>query len=95
VAPEYPLNSLEERACGFVTIGFVVNTKGEPVDLQVVEAQPANVFDQAAVNAVKCWRYEPQIVNNVPTDARHAQRSASLCPETRKTLRSDRDEAEE
>ena len=29
---------------------------------------PAGVFDHAAIAAVKRWRYEPVIVNNVPTE---------------------------
>jgi protein TonB len=67
-APEYPPKALDERLSGYVTIDFVVNTNGEPTDLRVVDAKPADVFDRAALAAVRRWRYEPVIVNNVPTE---------------------------
>jgi protein TonB len=34
----------------------------------VVEATPPGVFDQAAINAVKHWRYAPMIVDGTAVD---------------------------
>ena len=41
---------------------------GEPRDVHVVEATPPGVFDQAAINAVKHWRYAPLLVNGAAVD---------------------------
>ena len=48
---------------GSVTLEYTVDTRGDPRDLHVVEATPPGVFDQAAINAVKHWRYAPMVVD--------------------------------
>ena len=62
-APDYPVSALTQRLAGSVTLEFTVNTSGEPRDIHVVEATPPGVFDQAAINAVKHWRYAPLLVD--------------------------------
>jgi TonB family protein len=57
--PDYPAAALTQGLAGSVTLEFTVNTSGEPRDIHVVEATPPGVFDQAAINAVKHWRYAP------------------------------------
>jgi protein TonB len=49
-------------------VEFTVSTEGEPTEVRVVSAEPAGTFDRAATAAVKRWRYEPLIVNNVPVE---------------------------
>lgn len=66
--PEYPSIALQERLSGFVTIEFVVNTKGEPAGLRIIDAQPARVFERSVLLAAKRWRYTPLVVNNVPRE---------------------------
>jgi TonB family protein len=63
--PEYPERALAQKIGGAVTVEFLVNTKGEPTDIRVVSAEPAGVFDRAALAAVKRWRYEPLLIDNV------------------------------
>ena len=61
--PDYPQNALAQKLSGSVTLEYTVDTRGEPRDLHVVEATPPGVFDQAAMNAVKHWRYAPMVVD--------------------------------
>jgi TonB family protein len=61
--PDYPVSALTQRLAGSVTLEFTVNTSGEPSDIHVVEATPPGVFDQAAINAVRHWRYAPLLVD--------------------------------
>ena len=68
VDPEYPERALTQKITGSVTLEFVVNTKGEPQDVRVVSAEPAGTFDRSAIAAVKRWRYEPLVVDNVPQE---------------------------
>jgi TonB family protein len=68
VDPEYPERALSQKISGFVTVEFTVNGEGQPADVRVVAAEPAGTFDRAAMAAVKRWRYEPMIVNNVPVE---------------------------
>ena len=68
VAPEYPEDALAKSIGGVVTITFTVDVKGEPQDIRVEAQEPAGVFDRAAIAAVRRWRYEPLIVDGVPTE---------------------------
>jgi TonB family protein len=63
VSPDYPPNALQQRQSGSVTLEFTVDTKGDTRDVHVIEATPPGIFDQAAINAVKHWRYQPMLVN--------------------------------
>ncbi len=67
-APEYPERALSQRISGAVTVEFTVNVEGAPQDVRVVSAEPAGTFDRAALAAVKRWRYEPLIIDNVPQE---------------------------
>ena len=67
-SPEYPDTALAQRIAGSVTLEFTVDTSGETRDIHVVEATPPGVFDQAAISAVKHWRYAPLLVNGAAVD---------------------------
>ena len=67
MAPTYPQKALEEGLSGSVTVDFIVDVKGEPTELRIAAANPPGVFDQAALEAVKHWRYELFILEGVPT----------------------------
>jgi TonB family protein len=73
-SPEYPPSAVTQHLSGSVTLQFTVDTHGETRDIHVVEATPPQVFDRAAINAVKHWRYAPMLVDGtaveVPTKAR-------------------------
>ena len=66
--PDYPQAAITQQISGSVTLEYTVDTRGEPRDIHVVEATPPGVFDQAATNAVKRWRYAPTVVNGTAVD---------------------------
>jgi TonB family protein len=66
--PDYPVNALQQRIAGSVLLEFTVDLKGEPRDIHVLESTPPQVFDQAAVNAIRHWRYAPMIVNGTAVE---------------------------
>ena len=68
VAPEFPERALSQKTGGVVVVEFVVDVNGEPRDVRVVSAEPAGLFDRAAIAAVRRWRYESVVVDNVPTE---------------------------
>jgi TonB family protein len=72
--PDYPPSALAQKLAGSVTLQFTVDKRGEPRDIHVLEATTPGVFDQAAMNAVRHWRYQPMVVNGsaveVPVTAR-------------------------
>ena len=63
IPPDYPPAAMAQRIAGSVTLEYSVDTHGEPRDIHVVEATPPGMFDQAAINAVKRWRYAPMVVD--------------------------------
>jgi protein TonB len=66
--PDYPQKAIDGRLAGSVTVEFTVGLNGQPHDIHVVESNPPNIFDRAAVTAVSHWRFEPVVINNVPTE---------------------------
>jgi TonB family protein len=68
VAPDYPPDALSRRLAGSVTLQFTVDRRGEPRDIHVLEASPPGIFDQAAIYAVRGWRYQPLLVNGAAVE---------------------------
>jgi protein TonB len=69
VAPTYPPQALSRRLEGEVRVRITVDTEGRVADAQVISGIPAGVFDQAAVNAVRKWRFEPVVRDGRPIEA--------------------------
>lgn len=55
--PTYPRQAQARGLEGNVSVAFTVNPFGDTQDVRVVSAQPAGVFDLAAISAVSRWRY--------------------------------------
>jgi TonB family protein len=68
VAPDYPEQALNGRISGTVTVEFTIDTRGRPTDVHVVGSKPPDVFDSAAIRAVRGWRYKPAVFNGIPTE---------------------------
>jgi TonB family protein len=56
--PKYPVKAIKKRIEGYVKLEFDISERGEPININVIESSPAKVFDQAAINSFKNWRYE-------------------------------------
>jgi TonB family protein len=61
-APTYPARARERGTEGWVDLEFTVTRDGTTQDAVVRAAEPAGIFDRAALDAVKRWRYEPRVV---------------------------------
>ena len=59
VPPQYPGGARERGIDGWVDLQFLVGTDGTVDDVRVVGAEPAGVFEQSALDAVRRWRYQP------------------------------------
>ncbi|HSY45692.1 MAG TPA: energy transducer TonB [Steroidobacteraceae bacterium] len=66
--PDYPPTALAQHVSGSVTLEFTVSVRGETRDIHVLESLPTGVFDQAAINAVKHWRYAPMVVDGAAVE---------------------------
>jgi TonB family protein len=59
VKPEYPAGAQQRGTGGWVDVTFTVRTDGTVTDVGVAGAEPAGIFEQAAMSAVRRWRYDP------------------------------------
>ncbi len=58
-APDFPAEALRAAQSGEVQVEFTVSPDGSVSAARVVRSNPPRVFDRAAVNAVKRWRFQP------------------------------------
>jgi protein TonB len=57
--PEYPAGAKAANVEGWVELVYTVDVQGRTSNVRVLSAEPAGTFDDAAVDAVRRWRYEP------------------------------------
>jgi TonB family protein len=70
VAPVFPATALKKGIEGWVEVSFNVTQTGSVEDVQVRNSSPAEVFDDAAIRAVRQWRFEPVARNGVIVEQR-------------------------
>ena len=68
VAPKYPRSAQRRNQAGWVDVVFTVAVDGTVKDIEVRNAQPGEVFVDAARNAVSKWEFEPVVQNGQPVD---------------------------
>ena len=66
VAPKYPPEAGRARIEGTVVLLAVIGKDGTVEDVSVVKGLP--VLAQAAIEAVKQWRYRPYLLNGAPVE---------------------------
>lgn len=66
VAPTYPRRAAQRGIEGYVVVEFTVTTMGTVENPRVIEADPANIFDSAALRAVGKFKYKPKMADGKP-----------------------------
>jgi protein TonB len=66
VPPQYPPEAGRKRIEGTVVLLAVIGTDGSVKDVRVESGSP--LLAQAAIDAVKQWRYKPYLLNGVPVE---------------------------
>ena len=74
VPPRYPRRAARLQIEGFVTVEFTITPDGNVVEPVVVESKPPRVFDQAALQAIIQWRFEPRVERGQAVESRVKQR---------------------
>jgi TonB family protein len=59
VAPRYPYEAALNRIEGYVLVELIVNADGSSSGMRVLESEPKEVFDRAALDAMSKWRFQP------------------------------------
>jgi protein TonB len=68
--PTYPAQARAQRLEGYVVVRYDVTAEGRVENARVVRAEPAEVFDAAALAAVSTYRFAPATKDGVPQPAR-------------------------
>lgn len=66
ITPKYPQSAQARGITGFVVLDISLNERGQVISIKVASATPPNVFDNAAIEAVQKWSFEPAIVDGRP-----------------------------
>jgi TonB family protein len=72
IAPEYPPEALAAGLDGSVTLEFTITTDGRTADVVAVDST-SPLFEQAAVDALRRWRYAPVMRDDRPFELRGVQ----------------------
>jgi protein TonB len=66
--PVYPAEAIKKRVMGMVVVEATISEVGHVTDVRVVSGPPLLI--QAALDCIAKFRYEPTLLNGVPTDVR-------------------------
>ncbi len=69
VQPQYPPRAFRQRIQGWVKVEFTVDVNGDVIEAHAVESNRGHVFDRAAVEAIKRWKFKPALENGKPVEA--------------------------
>jgi TonB family protein len=67
ILPEYPAEALQKNEQGRITLNATISKDGTLQNVRLV-GEPS-ILSDAALRAVKTWRYHPHIENEIPIDA--------------------------
>ena len=73
VAPIYPRRALSRGIEGYVIVEFTVTKQGSVRDPKVIEAKPEGIFNQAAKDAAKKFKYKPRVIDGQATEVAGVQ----------------------
>ncbi|HUQ53578.1 MAG TPA: energy transducer TonB [Gammaproteobacteria bacterium] len=68
INPDYPPRALSRGLEGWVQVQFTITPTGTVADAKVVNAEPKNIFDDAALKAIARWRYNPKVEGGVAVE---------------------------
>lgn len=73
IPPQYPRVAARRGIEGVVTVQFIITKEGTVRDPKVIEAEPANVFNDAAIEAVLKWKFKPKLMDGQPVERQATQ----------------------
>ena len=64
--PVYPVAAKAEGMEGNVVVRYGVSIDGRVINARIDSAEPAGMFEDAAITAVRSWRYNPALRDGEP-----------------------------
>jgi len=73
INPDYPPRAQSRGIQGWVLVQFTITPQGTVKDAKAIDGEPKGMFDDAAVNAVSKWKYNPKVEEGSPVERRGVQ----------------------
>ncbi len=73
IRPLYPREAAIDGIEGWVKLEFTITASGGVQDVQVIEANPARIFNREAIRAILKWKFKPRVIDGVAVDRRATQ----------------------
>lgn len=73
IPPRYPRMASRRGIEGVVTVAFTITKEGTVKNPVVIEAQPENIFDKAAIDAILKWKFKPRVVDGQAVERQATQ----------------------
>jgi TonB family protein len=70
VEPKYPKEAIKKLTGGEVLLEALIDKEGNVIDVKVIDGKH-QVLNDAAIDAVKQWKYEPYKENGIPKKVRY------------------------
>lgn len=71
--PKYPRVAARRGIEGVVTVQFIITKEGTVREAKVIKAEPANVFNDEAIEAILKWKFKPKLVDGQPVERQATQ----------------------
>ncbi len=70
IAPQYPTRAAQRGIQGWCLVSFTVNGLGnvEEDTIEVVDAEPANIFNRSSIRAAARFKFQPRVVDGQGVD---------------------------
>ncbi len=65
IAPQYPTRAAQRGIQGWCLVSFTVNGLGnvEEESIEVVDAEPASIFDRSSIRAAARFKFQPRVID--------------------------------
>ncbi len=67
IAPQYPTRAAQRGIQGWCLVSFTVDGQGNVIEdtIEVVDAEPANIFDRSSIRAAARFKFQPRVQDGV------------------------------
>ncbi len=73
IPPRYPMRAANRHIEGWVKIEFTITEQGTVKNPLVIDAQPSKIFNRAALQAIKRWKFKAKIIGGEAFEQRAIQ----------------------
>ncbi|NOR71536.1 MAG: TonB family protein [Methylomarinum sp.] len=73
IPPRYPMRAANRHIEGWVKVEFTITEQGTVKNPVVVDAHPSKIFNRAALQAIKRWKFKAKIIGGEAFEQRAIQ----------------------